>query len=591
MFSIRLKMVFICATVILIVMSFSGTFMLINVRNTEIENARVLLMHRAVFVNEQIVQSFEPGEWLTEFSFLSGISSAAQDIETVVLSDIGIPIAPWEVWGATDLNFNDHALISALSGELGFSIGSRSPDFSGIEQEWIAFAMPVNREGTNYIIYARMSAEPMNDSLSQLTMSLMVMLILALLITVILWFLFANTLSNPIVALTKQAKLLALGQLDNEMKVHSKDEIGQLTESFNHMAKELNLRVSELALEKNKHEAVLHNMTDGVLAYDYQGNITHNNEAASDLLQIDDFEKLTLSEILPHLGFNPDEVLLLSSNQLMESTISSSDKYITAFCSPYSNGKNTVDGFVIVLQDITKHAKLDNMRREFVANVSHELRTPLASISSYTETLLDGALEEPEIADKFLRVIDTEAKRMSLLVSDLLELSLLDNHQTEIQLELIDLIGIVKMAINHCSVAAQDKQQQIIVDEVNTPFFIEAAPSRINQVIINILSNSIKYSPTNTKIIIKLEETSRYYRIFIKDQGMGIEKEHLLRIFERFYRVDKARSRAMGGTGLGLAIAKEIMEAHGGRITATSELNVGTTMVLRFNKFIEETQN
>ena len=616
--SIRFKMVSICAAVVLIVMSVSGSFMLINVRNTEIENARGQLMRRALSVNDQIIQIFPPGEWLDEFTFRQ--PAGGHDIQEVVLSATGVVIAPWE-FREPQFNFNDQAVISAIAGEPGFTVGTRALDLNGMEHEWIAYAIPVevyeDGEVNLYIIYTRMSARPINDSLSQLTAYIVMMVLMALFITVVLWFLFAQTISGPIVSLTRQAKEMAQGNLNMKVTVYSQDEIGQLTESFNHMAKELSHMVSSLALEKNKHETVLHNMTDGVIAYDAQGQITHANSAASALLMFDDLEQQTLLEILPHLGFDPEEVYALTPDRVLESTIASGDaapssgsgsssgtgpsggtgaRYITASCSPYANQQGIVDGYVIVLQDITRHAKLDNMRREFVANVSHELRTPLASICSYAETLLNDTLsDDPNTTEDFLRVIDTEAKRMSLLVKDLLELSRLDDdNPIDMEREVIDLVGLTKMAVKHCIVSAEEKGQQIIFRELaesaeadKKPYFIEASPNRISQVLINILSNSIKYSPPDTDIEVALEETGRFYRVLIRDYGMGIPKEHLSRIFERFYRVDKARSRALGGTGLGLAIAKEIMKVHGGRITATSEPGVGTTMVLRFNKLAD----
>ena len=594
MISIRVKMVSICAAVVLIVMSVSGSFMLINVRNAEIENARQQLMHRAVSVNEQIIQILPQGEWLEEFDTWRG-PAGGLDIQEVVLSATGMVIAPWE-FRQPHFNFSDQAVIAAIAGESGFAIGTRGPDLGGTEREWIAYAMPVERDGELFIIYTRMSAGPMNESLSQLTASIVMMVLMALLITVVLWFIFANTLSGPIVGLTRRAKDMAQGHLDKELPVQSRDEIGQLTESFNHMAKELNLMVSTLALEKNKHETVLHNMADGVIAYDAQGHITHANSAASALLQFDDLEHKTLHEILPRLGFDPEQISSLAPGQVLESTIavsadgapSSNDRYITASCSPYTSKQKEIDGFVVVVQDVTRHAKLDNMRREFVANVSHELRTPLSSICSYAETLLSGALEEKDTSENFLRVIDSEAKRMSLLVTDLLELSRLDdNNPSDMEFEVVDLVGLTKMAVKHCTLSAQEKEQKIIFDEPAKPYFIEAVPSRMNQVLINILSNSVKYSQAGTNIDVTMEETDRYYRVLIRDYGMGIPKEHLSRIFERFYRADKARSRSMGGTGLGLAIAKEIMELHGGRITATSEPGMGTLMVLRFNKYVE----
>jgi two-component system sensor histidine kinase VicK len=508
----------------------------------------------------------------------------------VVLSNTGLVLAPFEFRGP-DFNFSDQAVIAAIAGESGFVTGARGPDLNGQEQEWIAYAMPVERDGTQYIIYTRMSARPMNDSLSQLTEYIVMMLLMVLLITVLLWVLFASTLSRPIVNLTRHAKEMAQGHVDKEISVHSRDEIGQLTESFNHMAQELNTMVSTLALEKNKHETVLHNMADGVLAYDAQGFITHANSTAGALLQFDGLEKQSLAEMLPLLGFDPEEVKALGHDQVIESTLAvndhQSERYISACCSPFTNQLGAVDGFVIVLQDITKHTRLDNMRREFVANVSHELRTPLASICSYAETLLNG-VDERDMSEQFLRVIDTEAKRMSQLVTDLLELSRLDeDNPADMEMELVDLVGLTKMAMKHCHVSALEKEQRILFEEPGKPYFIEAAAGPMNQVLTNIISNSIKYSPAQTDIEVAMEETDRYYRVMIRDHGMGIAKEHLSRIFERFYRVDKARSRLMGGTGLGLAIAKEIMEAHGGRITATSDPGSGTVMVLRFNKYAD----
>ena len=583
MISIRVKMVSICAAVVIIVMSVSGSFMLLEMRNSEIASARDQLEHRAIAINDQIVQTFEIGEWIDEFAFRE--QAWGPDIQVVVLSDTGVPIAPLDL---RHFSFNDHAVIAAIAGEPGLSVGTRGPDLNNIEREWIVYTLPVERDGTRYVILARMNAGAMNDRLSQLTEYIVIMVLMSLVITVILWFLFANTISGPIVGLTRQAKELAQGHLDKEMTIHSRDEIGQLTESFNHMAKELNAMVSSLALEKNKTEAILNNSTNGVLAYDAEGRITHANSAAAALLHFEDFESKNLKEVLPLMGFETDEVFALSPSQVQESTMEADDRFTLACCSPYTNQQGAVDGFVIVLQDITKHARLDNMRREFVANVSHELRTPLASICSYAETLLNGALEERETSEQFLRVIDNEAKRMSILVTDLLELSRLDDdNPADLDRELVDLITITRSAVKHCMVSAEEKNQSIHFKEPNKPYFIEASPIRMNQVLINILSNSVKYSPAGKTIEVAMEETDRYYRILIRDHGLGIDKDHLPRIFERFYRVDKARSRAMGGTGLGLAIAKEIMEAHGGRITVTSEPGSGTLMVLRFNKLDE----
>ena len=229
-------------------------------------------------------------------------------------------------------------------------------------------------------------------------------------------------------------------------------------------------------------------------------------------------------------------------------------------------------------------SQLDTMRKEFVANVSHELRTPLTSIRTYTETLLEGALEKPETASRFLKIVDDEAQRMSLLVTDLLELSRLDSARTKLDQDVLDLVGLLRVTIRQSQTLAEQKNQTIEFTPPENSCFILANAPRFNQVVYNILSNSVKYSPEDTVITVSVETMEEDYRVYIKDQGVGIPEDSVNRIFERFYRVDKARSRAMGGTGLGLAIASEIMEAHGGKITAKSAAGEGTTMILRYGK-------
>jgi len=585
--SIRIKLVSICVAVVLIVMSISGSFMLISVRSIETWRIQEQLEEQAIYIEEEIVQRRPVDEWADAFEQTRGQHlRSPHGIQVVILSGIGTPLVPQDM---VRFNFNDTAVFYAMGGEPSFANSVFGEDFNGREVEWLAFAMPVEKDGTMYIVYTRMSAEPLNENLAQLTTSVVLMVLMALVFTVLLWFLFANTITRPIVALIRHHREMAEGHLDKELPVYSRDEIGQLTESFNHMAKELNTMVSAIALEKNKHEAVLHNMTDGVLAYDSKWQNMHANMAANVLLQFDDMERMSMGEMLKRLELDAEAVEGLTADEVLESTIAieENDRYIRSSCSPYTNQSGAVDGFVIVLQDITKQAKLDNMRREFVANVSHELRTPLASICSYSETLLDGALEDPDMAVDFLQVIDTEARRMSFLVTDLLELSRLDNNPHDMELEVVDLVGLTKMAVRHSLVAAEEKNQQIVFHAPDRPYFIEVVPTRMNQVLVNVLSNSIKYSRPETSIEVDMEETENDFQVKIQDYGMGISKADLANIFERFYRVDKARSRAMGGTGLGLAIAKEIMEAHGGGITVTSELGVGTLMVLRFNKYVE----
>ncbi|MCL2215577.1 MAG: cell wall metabolism sensor histidine kinase WalK [Defluviitaleaceae bacterium] len=581
--SIKTKLIVIYAAVVLVVMTVSGTFMLFNMRQMEMAHTRDRLYEQATLINDRIVQvydNFMDASWHM-------IGQGEYEIEGAILDHQGIPIAPF-LFLSLYLRQNDHAVISAMAGEEGFSSGSILPDQHGIGHQWLTFAMPVTRDGEEFIVFTRISAQFMNQTLARMTFYFVVSVLIALVITVILWFFLGNTLTSPIVALSRHAKAIASGDLSREIKISGEDEIGDLSRDFNFMAQELSNTLSVISTERNKGQALLHNTPAGMLAYDAVGRLEHANNASTELLHGIDIGSAHLSHVLALLGFDVDDVKALRPGEVRESIYEEGDFFLQAAVTPYSSESGDVDGYLIVLQDISRQRKLDNMRKEFVANVSHELRTPLTSIRTYSETLLEGAIDDPDTARKFLKVIDDEAQRMSILVSDLLELSRLDSKHTALEMDVVDLVALIRLSIRQANIQADQKGQTIEFETPKTPFFIEANAARINQVVYNILSNSIKYSPEETSIRVTLETTEKYYRVFIQDQGIGIPPESISRVFERFYRVDKARARAMGGTGLGLAIVKEIMEEHGGRVYATSQSNQGTTLVLRFNRLAEE---
>ena len=582
--SIKTKLIVIYAAVILVVMAVSGTFMLFTMRTMEVEHTQDRLRSQAVAINDRIVQTYPLGTFMDAAWYMFG--QGDYEIEGAILSEIGIPIAPAD-FVSPYLHLNDRTVIDAITGIESFSTQSIGPDQFGASQQWLTFAMPVSRDYENFIIFTRVNAQPMNETLSSMTFYFVVSVLIALVITVIFWFFLGNTITKPILALSRHARAIASGDLSQEIIMSGKDEIGDLSKNFNYMAKELHHTLIGIAGEKNKSEAILQNTPGGVLAYNAKGHLEHANNASAELLHGIDINSTHLSQALATLGFSAEDIESLNPGEIRDSIYEEGDFFLQAAVTSYSNEKGDIDGYLIVLQDISRQRKLDNMRKEFVANVSHELRTPLTSIRTYSETLLEGAIEDPETARRFLKVIDDEAQRMSLLVSDLLELSRLDSKQTSLEMDVVDLVALIRLSIRQAHIQADQKEQLVEFETPKTPYFIEASATRINQVIYNILSNSIKYSPEKSTIKVSLETTEKYYRVFIKDQGMGIPAESLSRIFERFYRVDKARALAMGGTGLGLAIVKEIMEEHGGRVYATSQIGQGTTMVLRFNRLTE----
>ena len=585
--SIKAKLILIYAAVVLIVMLVSGSVMLLNVRDMEITRTRDQLRQSARSIDEMIIQIYERGHF-ADAAFWAGFRHDEYGVQGMILTGMGLPIAPVEfaeVPGAMGVRFNDQAVVGAMGGEETFATNRPGSDVDGHQRQWFSFATPVERGGETFIVLVRVSTDFADQMISQVAFIMIIVVLVSLVLTLVLWFFLANTLTAPIISLTRHAKAIASGDFSRKIEVRSKDEIGQLAYDFNHMAQELNRSLLSMASERNKREAILQNTSHGVLAYDATGNLIHANNASIELLASVDLQQYNLYDILDFLGIDINNISSLKPDEIREATYQDKDFFILACVTSYASQSDTLDGFVIVLQDVSRQMKLDNMRKEFVANVSHELRTPLTSIKTYAETLMDGAMEDPETATTFLKVIEEEASRMTLLVSDLLELSRIDSKQAVLEMDVVDLVALLRLTVRQSQFLAATKSQTIELTAADTPCFIEANTSRINQVISNIISNAVKYSPENTVIKIYMETTEKYYRIFITDQGMGIPQESLPRIFERFYRVDKARARAMGGTGLGLAIVKEIMEEHGGTVHVTSQIGQGTTMVLRFNKY------
>ena len=337
----------------------------------------------------------------------------------------------------------------------------------------------------------------------------------------------------------------------------------------------------ESAEETGIKTRLLH-MTEGIIAFDINGNIDLINPAAKLLLKISP-EDETFEDIFNKfdLNINMEKFIYLEDLTSMEQNIEVEDKFVKVIFSPFRNEENNKpEGIIAVIQDTTEHIKLDNMRKEFVADVSHELKTPITSIMGYADTLLEGDYDQ-DTQKEFLKVISSESKRMARLVTDLLELSRIDNNKKIIRKSSFDLGLLVKECEQKVAIEIKKKKHNVesFVTADVPPVY--ADKDDIQRVVLNILTNSIKYTPEggNIKIYVGFVYSDAYIKII--DNGIGIPEEDLNRIFERFYRVDKARTREMGGTGLGLSIAKEILDKNGGSIDIKSKVNKGTEVVVK----------
>lgn len=392
----------------------------------------------------------------------------------------------------------------------------------------------------------------------------------------------SKVLVSPMKKLIKSAEKIALGEnIEIESSAQDGSEVKDLTNAFNMMTTELKQKFNEVNRQKKQIETILLHMTDGIIAFDMDGKIIHINPAAEKLLDLSDrdnsFEKIFKKL---KIEINMEKIIYLENWTSSEQRKNVGDKYINILFAPFQDENDRPGGIVVVIQDITEHVKLDNMRKEFVADVSHELKTPITSIMGYADTLLEGEYDK-ETQNKFLNVIAAEGRRMAKLVTDLLTLSRYDNKkmkQDEIEFDLGELVKRCQEKLKF-EIEKKDHHVECFVTASVPP--IKADKDGIERVVLNILSNAIKYTPENgtIKVYVGFVYNDAYIKII--DNGIGIPEDDLNRIFERFYRVDKARTREMGGTGLGLSIAKEILNQNKGSIDIKSEVGKGTEVVIR----------
>ena len=446
-------------------------------------------------------------------------------------------------------------------------------------------AKPIEGSGGSIIgvLYLSANLTSVYDTTNESKVIFLQAMFIALLISALLSFFITSSITAPINDLTEKAEKMASGDFSQEIRGKSDDEIGRLADMFNILRRELDDNITEISNEKSKLETILKYMADGLIAVDLSGQIIHANAAARALLDLSDeeMENLNFSGILQKFGKKDiaDGIKNITSSEVMNEIVMYRSNILSIRYARFTAEDDNDIGVIMLIQDITESQKLEQMQTDFVANVSHELRTPLTTIKSYTETLLESGIEDEETQKNFLMVIDDETERMSRLVKELLQLSRLDSHREKMNFKELEVGKILEDCVKKITLTAQAKEQTVeCVYDRNTPLYIMGDRDKMQQVILNILTNSIKYTQAGGKIRLNAWKEDDVVCITVEDNGIGISDAELSRIFERFYRVDKARSRAMGGTGLGLSIAKQIIEVHGGSILAQSKEGSGTTM-------------
>ncbi|OLO42161.1 cell wall metabolism sensor histidine kinase WalK [Alkalihalophilus pseudofirmus] len=431
-------------------------------------------------------------------------------------------------------------------------------------------------------IYIEASMEEIYDQMQQINEILGKGTGIAVTITAILIILIARTITGPIIDMKKQAHRMGKGDFTGHVRVYGRDEIGQLATSFNELTLKLKEANASTEREKKKLSSVLSHMSDGVIATDQNGNIILMNKRAEQLLETSSEE--AYSKPLPDVlrlseTFAANELDDYSESILLDFSDEEQDFLLQASFSVIQKDNGPITGIITVLHDVTEREKIEHERREFVANVSHELRTPLTTLKSYLEALEDGAIEDIELASKFLNVTQNETERMIRLVNDLLQLSKMDSKDYQFTFENVDFNHFLENIVDRFEMMAKEKNIKFVRTIPRDLMCVDIDKDKITQVIDNIISNAIKYSPDGGNISIELLHQGNNLRLSISDEGVGIPRESQMKVFDRFYRVDKARARNIGGTGLGLAIAKELVHAHRGEIWVESEYGQGTTIL------------
>lgn len=473
------------------------------------------------------------------------------------------------------------------------SYSGNTYDKSSDTRYYISVVPLLNADGNNNTVvgalYIRASLEGVYSNINNITLIYLSAATTAIILGLIMAIVISRAITKPIDEMKKQTMRIARGDFSGQVNVYGNDELGQLAGAVNNLSVRVEEAQDSTEAEKRRLDGVLTHMFDGVIATDRRGNVTIINETAASLLSttpeeahgksildvLDIRKQYTIRELLD----NEDEVILDFSK-------GSQELILHAYFSLIQRESGFNSGLVCVLHDITEQQKVDRDRKEFVSNVSHELRTPLTTVKSYVETLNDGAWQDPQIAPNFLKVVQDETERMIRMINDLLSLSRMDSGTTRLDLEFVNLNELFNYILNRFDMILKtddgEPSKKYTIDRIFTKkdLWVELDTDKFTQVVDNLMNNAVKYSPEGGVITARLLETHNHVILSVSDQGLGIPRTDLPHVFDRFYRVDKARSRKQGGSGLGLAISKEVINLLGGQIWVDSVEGKGSTFYI-----------
>lgn len=514
------------------------------------------------------------------------------DIRITLIEENGIVFYDSETKDTIKENHKGRPEIEdALKGKIGFARRYSKT----VGKDYYYVAQRVSQEGFSGIMRISIPYDQFRLIISDFTNTISITIIIAIILVTLYISFFIKRMTDPIVELTASAEKIAAGDYNQRIRVQTKDEIGRLATAFNDMAKSLRINEEILKSKNEELNAILSSMVSGVVALDYNYKVLFCNEQLSDILSLE--KKLVIGESIFSYYRSEKIISLMEQIKEKESNILSEEE-ITLFSGKeervvrvrgtalHQKEKKKM-GVLLVFEDVTELKKVEQMKTDFVSNVTHELRTPLTSIRGFVDTLQSGAIDDPVFGRKFLNIIDIESQRLTRLIDDILTLSKIESAEESQRggasvgnsNEMVDIKEVANEVIELLE-AKKNENISLKLDIADgiTPYFCNR--NYLKEVILNLTDNALKYTVEGS-VVLSVWEEEESLMIRVKDTGVGISKEHLPRLFERFYRVDKGRSRKQGGTGLGLSIVKHIVELYRGKISVESELGVGTVFTVR----------
>jgi two-component system phosphate regulon sensor histidine kinase PhoR len=538
---------------------------------------------RANLIKEQILQKLEAGDF-------KGMDAMAKELGTSSSTRITIILPNGKVIADSDENpadMENHGNRPEFKDAFEKEIGKSLRFSNTLGQSMMYLALPIKEQGKILaIVRTSVPVVAVNEKIRDLNNKIILSVIIVAICAAVISLVVSRRVSLPIEQMKETAQRFALGQLDLRVPLPKQAELTELAQALNEMAQQLQDRIQTITQHRNELKAILSSMVEGVVAVDSDGYIVNINEAAANFLSTDiaKAQGCSIEEVIRNTEFQEFIRGILNEEHGAQTDIVLSgreDRFVRLEGANLTDSKGKKSGAVVVISDMTRMRRLEDVRRDFVANVSHELRTPITSIKGFVETLLEGATKNPQQAERFLQIIAKHSDRLNAIVEDLLSLSSLEegSEKRKITFEKASVKQVLNSVIAMSMIKAEEKN---ITIELECEESIEAKINTIllEQAVLNLVDNAIKYSEPASKIQIRAYRTNKTIVISVRDYGCGISRIHQNRIFERFYVVDKSRSRKLGGTGLGLAIVKHIAEVHGGKVTLESTPGVGSTFFL-----------